>query len=58
MRSDTRGFIHIVTLVLILLVLVGLGMAAGIVAGYLKNAPALRMSMSKLAGFCQRWYMT
>jgi len=41
MRSDTRGFIHIVTLVLILLVLVGLGMAAGIVAGYLKNAPSV-----------------
>ena len=41
MRSDTRGFIHIVTLALILLVLVGLGMAAGIVAGYLKNAPSV-----------------
>ena len=41
MRSDTRGFIHIVTLALILLVLVGPGMAAGIVAGYLKNAPSV-----------------
>ena len=41
MRSDTRGFIHIVTLALILLVLVGLGMAAGIMAGYLKNAPSV-----------------
>lgn len=39
MRSDTKGFIHVVTLALILLVLVGLGMAAGIMAGYLKNAP-------------------
>lgn len=41
MRSDTRGFIHIVTLALILLVLVGLGMAAGIMAGYLKSAPSV-----------------
>ena len=41
MRSDTRGFIHVVTLALILVVLVGLGMAAGIVAGYLKNAPSV-----------------
>ena len=41
MRSDTRGFIHIVTLVVILLVLVSLGMAAGIMAGYLKNAPSV-----------------
>jgi len=41
MRSDTKGFIHIVTLALILLVLVGLGMAAGIMAGYLKNAPSV-----------------
>jgi penicillin-binding protein 1A len=41
MRSDTKGFIHVMTLALILLVLVGLGMAAGIMAGYLKNAPSV-----------------
>lgn len=41
MRSDTRGFIHIVALVLAVLVLVGVGMVTGILSGYLKNAPSV-----------------
>ena len=41
MRSDTRGFIQIVALALILLVLVAVGMVTGILAGYLKNAPSV-----------------
>ena len=41
MRSDTRGFIQIVALALIVLVLVAVGMVTGILAGYLKNAPSV-----------------
>ncbi len=41
MRSDGRGFVRIITLVIIVLLLVGVGMAAGIMAGYLKNAPSV-----------------
>lgn len=42
MKSDSRGFIGIIGLIVIIGVLVAVGAASGIMVGYLKNAPSVQ----------------